>query len=123
MKKLLNNKWATVCCLPYGKLLLLVTDNVLDHDYWNNIYDSSMFNNWLSNNSEENKQLCAYPFSSPSDLENGADDIMNQAHAFVAVFEQDSGRSTNTRVPFSCFRVAAFRKWLWIGRSQEKTIK
>ena len=23
--------------------------------------------------------------------------IMNQAHAFVAVFEQDSGRSTNTR--------------------------
>ena len=64
---------------------------------WNNVYDSSMFNNWLSNNSEENKQLCAYPFSSPSDLENGADDIMNQAHAFVAVFEQDSGRSTNTR--------------------------
>ena len=63
----------------------------------NNVYDSSMFNNWLSNNSEENKQLCAYPFSSPSDLENGADDIMNQAHAFVAVFEQDSGRSTNTR--------------------------
>ena len=90
---------------------------------WNNVYDSSMFNNWLSNNSEENKQLCAYPFSSPSDLENGADDIMNQAHAFVAVFEQDSGRSTNTRVSFSCFRVAAFRKWLWIGRSQEKTIK
>ena len=97
MKKLLNNKWATVCCLPYGKLLLLVTDNVLDHDCWNNVDDSSMFNNWLSNNSEENKQLCAYPFSSPSDLENGADDIMNQAHAFVAVFEQDSGRSTNTR--------------------------